>query len=55
MNTTIIINKDFQVEVDLSKPEDISIPIANGESNPNCYWADPVKMELSSLVTLLEV
>ena len=46
MNTTIIINEDFKVEIDLSKPIDISIPLRNGENNPNCYWADPVKMEV---------
>jgi kynurenine formamidase len=36
-------NKIFTA--DLSLPLDISIPIHNGEQNPNCYWADPVKFE----------
>lgn len=30
---------------DLSVPLDISIPIQEGDQNPNCYWADPVKFE----------
>jgi kynurenine formamidase len=30
---------------DLTAPLDISIPIQEGDQNPNCYWADPVKFE----------
>lgn len=30
---------------DLSKPHDISLPLQEGNENPNCYWAEPVKME----------
>ena len=30
---------------DLAAPLDISIPIQEGDQNPNCYWADPVKFE----------
>jgi arylformamidase len=30
---------------DLTDPLDISIPIQEGDQNPNCYWADPVKFE----------
>jgi len=30
---------------DLTAPLDISIPIQEGNQNPNCYWADPVKFE----------
>jgi len=30
---------------DLSAPLGISIPIKNGNQNPNCYWADPVKFD----------
>lgn len=30
---------------DLTNPLDISIPIQEGDQNPNCYWADPVKFE----------
>lgn len=30
---------------DLSKPLDISIPLKNGDENPNCFWADPVIIE----------
>jgi kynurenine formamidase len=30
---------------DLSNPLDISIPLREGESNPNCYWAEPPVFE----------
>jgi arylformamidase len=30
---------------DLADPLDISIPIQEGDQNPNCYWADPIKFE----------
>lgn len=36
-------NRTYQV--DLNKSLDISLPIHEGENNPSCYWADPVKME----------
>ena len=26
----------------LNKPIDISLPIKNGDDNPNCFWAEPV-------------
>ncbi|HRJ29313.1 MAG TPA: cyclase family protein [Cyclobacteriaceae bacterium] len=29
----------------LHEPLDISLPIREGEHNPNCYWAEPVKFE----------
>ena len=30
-------------EVDINRPLDISIPLVEGDSNPNCFWAeDPV-------------
>lgn len=29
-------------EVDFNEPLDISIPLKNGASNPNCYYAEPV-------------
>lgn len=29
----------------LDEPLDISIPIREGNNNPSCYWADPVKIE----------
>ncbi len=32
----------------LSNPLDISLPIREGNNNPNCYWADPVKFETIS-------
>ena len=43
----IIIN-NITYNIDLSKPLDLSIPIKNGEENPNCFWApypmfDPYK------------
>ena len=48
MKTTIEIQKQT-FQIDLSKPIDISIPIKNGEENPNAWWAmhptfDPVRM-----------
>jgi arylformamidase len=30
--------------VDFTKPHDISLPIKEGDANPNCYWAEPVTM-----------
>lgn len=36
---------DCEYEVDLGNPIDISIPLREGESNPNCYWADDPKFE----------
>lgn len=38
MKARIEINNK-QIEVDLSKPIDISIAIKNGEDNPNAWWA----------------
>lgn len=38
MIATITINKINYI-IDLSKPLDLSIPIKNGEENPNCFWA----------------
>jgi len=37
--------KGKELQVDFSKPLDISIPIKEGDSNPNCYWADNVEFE----------
>lgn len=47
MIANISIN-DINYKIDLSKPLDLSIPIKNGEENPNCFWApypmfDPYK------------
>lgn len=36
-------NRTYHAE--LTKPHDISLPIQEGDNNPNCYWAEPVKME----------
>jgi kynurenine formamidase len=36
-------HKNFKT--DLSTPLDISLPIKNGQHNPSCYWAEPVKFE----------
>ncbi|TRX53652.1 cyclase family protein [Fulvivirga sp. M361] len=33
-------------KADLSQPIDISIPIHNGDQNPNCYFADDVHFEV---------
>lgn len=32
-------------QADFSKPLDISIPLQDGDENPNCYYADPVRFE----------
>ena len=37
--------KNKKYRCDLDKPLDISIPLKNGNQNPNCFWADPVKIE----------
>ncbi|MBX2964782.1 MAG: cyclase family protein [Cyclobacteriaceae bacterium] len=29
----------------LAEPLDISLPLREGNNNPNCYWAEPVKFE----------
>ena len=29
---------------DLDQPIDISLPIRNGNNNPNCFWAEPVEI-----------
>lgn len=39
------IHEKAAIEVDLNKPIDISIPIKNGDNNPNCYWAEDVRFE----------
>lgn len=30
---------------DLGKPHDISLPLKEGDENPNCYWAEPVTLK----------
>ena len=45
MRATIDWN-DKLIEIDLAQPHPISIPIKNGDDNPNCYYADPVKFEV---------
>lgn len=45
MNAQINLGNNHIINVDLSQPISISIPIKEGEENPNCYWADPVKFE----------
>lgn len=35
--------KNYTAE--LNNPLDISLPLKAGDQNPNCYWAEPVKME----------
>ena len=37
--------KDKKFRVDLSNPIDISIPIKEGDENPNCYWATDVNFK----------
>jgi len=38
MQATINIG-DTNYTIDLSKPLDLSLPLKNGEENPNCFWA----------------
>jgi len=45
MKTQINISSSTKIEVNLNAPIKISIPIKNGDQNPNCYWAEPVKIE----------
>jgi len=33
-------------QANLAETLDISIPLNEGEKNPNCYWAEPVKFEV---------
>lgn len=40
----LIDHNNKQYKCNLSKPFDISIPLKNGDDNPNCFWADPVKI-----------
>lgn len=43
-----ITHQEKKYRADLSHPLDISLPLREGKNNPNCYWADPVKMETIS-------
>lgn len=45
MKTIISISEEKKVHINLNEPIPISIPIQNGENNPNCYWAEPVKFK----------
>lgn len=45
MKAQINISAKTAILVDLEKPISISIPINEGNENPNCYWADSVKFE----------
>ncbi len=45
MKAIINVGKNTNIEVDFNKPIVISIPIKEGDNNPNCYWAEPVKFE----------
>lgn len=37
--------KNIRYRANLQEPLDISIPLKEGTSNPNCYWADAVNFE----------
>ena len=39
-------NKKYRAN--LAAPLDISLPLREGNDNPNCYWAEPVKFETIS-------
>jgi arylformamidase len=44
----MIVNLDLNnrtYKADLREPHDISLPLKQGSENPNCYWAEPVRME----------
>jgi arylformamidase len=40
----VLSGKKYQANT--SQPLDIALPIRNGSENPNCYWADDVRMEV---------
>ena len=47
----MIIQLDFnkkKYSANLSAPLDISLPLREGNNNPSCYWAEPVKFEAIS-------
>jgi len=43
-----VTHEGIDYAADLDQPIDISLPIKNGEDNPNCFWAEPV--EISTIV-----
>ncbi len=45
MIAEICVAKELKIRVNLNKPICISVPIKEGDENPNCYWAEPVKFE----------
>ncbi|MBL6449943.1 cyclase family protein [Fulvivirga sp. 29W222] len=44
MKASFILN-GIAYEADLTNPLDISIPLKEGDNNPNCYYAEPVKFK----------
>lgn len=38
-----LLHQDKKYNCNLKQPLDISIPLKNGEDNPNCFWAEPVQ------------
>jgi len=45
MIAAIQLTPKHQISADLSKGTPISLPIVHGQSNPNCYWAEPPSFE----------
>jgi kynurenine formamidase len=43
-----VTHEDNKYSADLDQPIDISLPIKNGDDNPNCFWAAPV--EISTII-----
>ena len=44
MNIQLTFNQK-KYRANLWAPLDISLPLREGDNNPNCYWAEPVKFE----------
>lgn len=43
-----VTHESIKYAADLDQPIDISLPLKNGDDNPNCFWAEPV--EISTIV-----
>src|SRR6187549_3061620 len=52
MNIQLTFNKK-KYSANFSAPLDISLPLREGNKNPNCYWAEPVKFETISAANFI--
>jgi len=44
-----ITHSGHSFSADLDQPIDISLPVKNGDDNPNCFWAEPVEITTISV------